>query len=194
MAFTLIGIGATPNDGTGDPIRTAYTKVNTLINALNNFTFVGVYDYNNTLSVQSFTGTPIVLNNNGAGANTNKTYKLQGIDDIFNTTTNEFTFNSLTLGDVFNIRVNLTITTSGANQEVDIYMNLAIGTGSNYQVSLGKRFFKTSGVHTISDIYNFIYMGNTDTKNNPAKIMFNSDANATVLVNGFSCVVNKRIL
>ena len=32
MALQLINVGSAPNDGTGDPIRTAYTKCN------NNFT------------------------------------------------------------------------------------------------------------------------------------------------------------
>lgn len=35
MAFDLIGIGAAPNDGTGDPLRTAFGKFNDLATALN---------------------------------------------------------------------------------------------------------------------------------------------------------------
>ena len=42
--------------------------------------------------------------------------------------------------------------------------------------------------------FNFIYMGNTDTKDNPAQMMFNSDANATVLVNGWACIAHRQLV
>ncbi|AKE44756.1 hypothetical protein AU106_gp125 [Sinorhizobium phage phiM9] len=35
MAYELINIGAAPNDGTGDPLRRAFQKVNTVIQDLN---------------------------------------------------------------------------------------------------------------------------------------------------------------
>ena len=38
MAFTLVGVGSSANDGTGDPLRTAFQTVNANFTALNNGT------------------------------------------------------------------------------------------------------------------------------------------------------------
>ena len=191
MAREEINIGTLPDDNTGDTIREGGDKINNNFTELYNQNWIGIYDYANSLSAQSFTGTPIVLQNDDDGANSYKNV-ISGVNEVYNSSTYEFDFSDLQIGDVVNIRVDLSVTTSGANQEIEVYLDLAQGTASNYQISLGKRFFKTASTHNISDIVNFVYMGNTDTKNNPAEMMFNSDANATVLVNGWVCVVNKQ--
>jgi len=41
MALSLIGVGTTANDGTGDPLRTAFQTVNTALTAVNNAVVVG---------------------------------------------------------------------------------------------------------------------------------------------------------
>jgi len=41
MALSLIGVGTTANDGTGDPLRTAFQTVNTALTAVNNAIVVG---------------------------------------------------------------------------------------------------------------------------------------------------------
>ena len=41
MALSTIGVGSTANDGTGDPLRTAFQTVNTAITAVNNAVVVG---------------------------------------------------------------------------------------------------------------------------------------------------------
>ena len=41
MALSLIDVGTTANDGTGDPLRTAFQTVNTAITAVNNAVVVG---------------------------------------------------------------------------------------------------------------------------------------------------------
>lgn len=193
MAKQVIGIGTSANDGTGDPLRTSFNKCNENFTELYDAKRFGIYDYANDLSAQSFTGTPIVLQNDEGGANTYKN-TLSGVNDVYNASTYEFDFSDLQIGDCVTIRVDLTITTSSNNQEIEIYMDLAQGTANNYQISLGKRFYKTAGTHNVSDIINFVYMGNNDTKNNPAEMYFNSDANATVLVNGWACKVDKQLV
>ena len=191
MAKQTINIGAVANDGTGDQLRTAFDKVNDNFTELYDAKRFGIYDYNNNSASQGFTGTPIALLNNGGGANTYKNI-LTGISDIY--ISNSFDFSELSLGDTITIRVDLEITTTTANQEFEVYLDLAIGTGSNYQVKFATRFFKTAGTYALADMYNFIYLGNNDTKNNPAKFYFNSDANASVLVNGWACKVDKQLI
>ena len=41
MAINYVNIGATPNDGTGDPIRTAFDTVNDNFNFINGGLFSG---------------------------------------------------------------------------------------------------------------------------------------------------------
>ena len=153
----------------------------------------GSYDYENTLSSQSFTGTALKINNNGAGANTNLDYKFNAIPNIFNTTTNFLEFDALDLGDKVDVRADLTVTTTTANQDVDVYLDVALGTASNYQIFLCRRNFKTAGTYSINDISNWLYIGNIDTRDYNCALMFDSDANATVLNNGIAINVTKRV-
>lgn len=193
MAKQTINLGTVANDNTGDTIRVGGDKIN------DNFTEVydtprhGVYNYDNTLSAQSFTGTPIVLQNDDDGVNSYKNV-IPGVVEIFNSSTHEFDFSDLQIGDTVLFRVDIVVTTTGANQEIEVYLDLAQGDPANYQISIGRRFFKTAATHNVSDIVNFVYMGNTATKDNPAQLMFNSDANATVLVNGWACIANKQYI
>lgn len=153
----------------------------------------GTYDYANSLPSQSFTGTALKINNNGGGANTNLDFKFSAIPNIFNTTTNFLEFDALELGDKVDVRADLTITTTTANQDVDIYLDVALGTASNYQIFLCRRNFKTAGTYSVNDISNWLYIGNTDTKDYNCALMFDSDANATVLNNGMVINVIKRL-
>lgn len=194
MAQQTVGIGTFGNDSTGDSLRVAGEKINENFTELYQGERFGLYAYENTLTSQSFIGTPIVLNNNGAGTNTTTTYKLTGLDNIFNTTTNSFDFSSLVLGDSVNFRVDVEVTTTTSKQEIDVYFDVAIGTASNYSIYLIKSLnIKTFGTHTFQFI-TFLSMLNNDTKNNDCKIMFNSTANATVKLTGKLIKAEKRKL
>lgn len=193
MAKQVINVGASANDNTGDPVRTSYQKCNDNFTELYDAKRFGIYDYDNTISAQSYVATPIVLQNNGAGANTYKN-TLTGVADIYDTTAFEFDFSGLSIGDCVTIRVDLIVTTSGANQNVRVYLELAQGSGNEYEIDLKQGFYKTATTHFLSDAITFIYMGNTDTKNNPAQMYFSSDAGATVEVNGWACKVDKQLV
>ena len=193
MARQAINNGTVAGDNTGEILFSAFEKCNDNFIELYDVVRHGIYDYDNALSAQSFTGTPIVLQNDDDGANSYKNV-ISGVVEIFNSSTHEFNFSDLQIGDYVQIRVDLAVTTTSANQEINVYLDLAQGTGSNYQISLGRRAFKTATTHNITDIVNFVYMGNVDTKDNPAQMMFNSDANATVLVNGWACIAHRQLV
>lgn len=154
----------------------------------------GVYDVANTLSALSFTGTPIKITNNGAGTNTNLDYGLRGITNLLDTSDSFLKFDNLSLGDKVDVRCDLTVTTTTANQTVDVYLDVALGTATNYKIYLCRRTFKTAGTYPINDISNWLYLGNTDTRDYDTAIMFHSDANATVLNNGVAISVTKRLV
>jgi hypothetical protein len=191
MAQQLIGIGASANDGTGDPLRTAFDKVNDNFNELYVIK-LGSYNYQSTLGSVAFTGTPIKLSNNGAGSGTNKTYGLTGVADVFNTTTNQFDFSGLSLGDMVNIRYDYTITTSAVNQESNLYLSIGIGGASSTTRNQHDTFFKVAGAHPATVVASFLIVGDLGVLNFPTEIYFTSEANASVVLNGFLISVIKR--
>ena len=192
MAKQVIGIGAVANDGTGDPLRDAFDKTN------DNFTELyekkyGFLDYNDTATAT----TPLVvtggggftyLTNDGLGAFTNKTYPPQGVTDVWDAGNSRFHFNQLVLGSKMDYRLDISITTASANQEVDVQIELAIG-GSAYSLSVAQRFYKSAGTYPLV-LSNFIYMGDTNTMNNYGKFKIQSPSNATVIVNGWACSIH----
>lgn len=153
----------------------------------------GFWDYNDVTT----TGTPITitggagfvaLTNDGAGAFTNKTYALAGMTDIYNTSTNKFDWDNgtgLSLGDTVELRVDVDIIVASVNTEVDIALELADGTGSDYDIPFVNSVnFKNTG--TFKNVtYSGIYMGDTDTLNNPAFFKMQADKTCTVTVNGW---------
>lgn len=150
----------------------------------------GFMDYNHAGIAQSYISGSLKLLNDGAGAQTLKTYKPYGITELWNVATNQFNFSELAIGDEVSIRLSLDVTTSGVNQEFSLSINFAIG-GGTYHIHDGNFFFKTAGTKAICSIIT-VYIGNADTKNLPAELLFTSDANATVQVNGFYISTKRR--
>ena len=119
------------------------------------------------------------ISDDGAGPLSNSAHKPTSITKVWDTTTSQLDFNDLTAGDSFEIRVDLDITTSSANQEVDIRGEFAIGA-SPYTVSFYHNTFKSSGVHQI-----MVYIGgpisSETTRVNPGEIQIYSNADLTYL-------------
>jgi hypothetical protein len=150
---------------------------------------VGFWDYNDTATVSTpilltLANTEYQLTNNGLGANTLKTYRLPSITEIFNTSTNYFQFTGLQLGDVVDIRADIEIVTTSANNVVDMLVEFGIGS-SPYKITFDQRYFKTAGTHKVTVPISF-YLGNSLTLNNPARILVKNDSTgASVRVNGW---------
>lgn len=159
---------------------------------------VGWYDYNDTATTTTpialtTAGTYYDLTNNGLGPNTKTIYGIAGISNIFNTSTNRFDFSGLELGDVLDIRVDISVTTSSANTAVDVVLELATGTGTPVNIPLiSPTNIKTSSTLQILSERSF-YLGSLLTKDSPAKLKVRADtAGATVKVNGWYVRVIKR--
>jgi hypothetical protein len=192
MAQEIINLGTVADDGTGDNLRVGGQKIN------DNFTELygkrsGVFDYSDlgtTSSPISVTGGAgfVYLTNDELGASTNKLYKPNGVTDVWNAATNEFDFSELPLGSKIEIRLDLSVTTANNNTQVDAALDLGIG-GSPYTLQWVDIFEKKAGVHSIVST-SFIYIGDTNTQNNPAKFKIESDLNTTVVVNGWACYIH----
>lgn len=156
---------------------------------------VGFIDYNDTATAT----TPIAvsssvwtkLTNNGLGANSLKKPPA-GVTDFWNAVTNQFSFTELPLFSMIDLRVDVVVTTSGANQTVQFRMNMAIGDAINFQIPSGEFIYKTAGAHSVTVNIPF-YIGSNPVKNNPAEIQIFSDAACTVRVNGWYIRASKYI-
>lgn len=149
----------------------------------------GVWDYQDVTTQTTpiaitLAGTEYQLTNDGAGVNTNTTYKLVGVDHVWDTTTNYFDFIDLTLGDSVDIRVTIQVTTVSPNNSISLVLEPGIGS-TPYKLYSNEIFYKTAGVHEVS-MHFHLYMGNTLTLNNPAKLSIkNTDIGSTVKVTGW---------
>jgi hypothetical protein len=150
---------------------------------------MGWEDFNHAGVSQSLGTSFIDLNNDGAGAFTNTTYQIPSYGPLWDTTNNEFDWaaGGLNLGDVVEIRIDVDITTGGANSNIVLALDLAHGHAGEYQLKFYDNTFKAAGTYTNEIILARIYMGDTNTLNNPAKVVMKSDAASgdSVQVNGW---------
>lgn len=157
----------------------------------------GVYDYNDLATATTpialtTPGTQYELTNDGAGAFTNLTYALPGLANIWNVATNRFDFvdgTVLKLGDTVDIRFDMEVTTTTANTAIEAVLELGVGAGPYQLPYYPETNFKSSGTYRVVNWFG-IYMGDTNTLNNPARVLVKADtAGATVKVNGWYCRV-----
>lgn len=155
---------------------------------------VGFFDYNDLATAT----VPITHNgvegykklpNDGAGAFTNLAYKPLGMTTLWNTTTGQFDFSELSLGDMVNLRADITVTTTSPNQVVDCRLELGIGS-SPYALHIVTLNVKTATTQQMVAFTGF-YMGDTNTLNFPAEFQMDSDDNATFTINGWYLQVIK---
>jgi len=151
----------------------------------------GFMDYDHGVSTQAYTTGNLKLLNDGTGANTINTYKPLGISEFWNTTTNQFNFAELALGDEVTIRLDIIVQTTANSQESTTYLACGVGAVGAYNLPFETFQFKSAGTYQIARSIRF-YLGNTLTKDNPAEFYFTSDANATITVNGFYISVKRR--
>lgn len=147
------------------------------------------FDYNDSGTPIAYTSGNVVLSNDGAGAFTNTDFiPIENIG-IYSVLNDEFSFGSLELGDAVFIRLDIDVTTTANNQVINTYIELG-ESGSEYKVYFSPhQIFKSIGTYENITVERRITMLNSETLNNVGRIYFNSDNNATVVVNGFNVTV-----
>lgn len=155
----------------------------------------GFYDYNDATTAGApiaipATDTFVDLTNDEAGAFTNKAYKPSNHTDIWDVANQRFDFSDLKLGDQVEVRVDVEVTTTVANQEIELAIEFGIG-GSPYTLVINRTQYKTAGSHPILRWFGF-YMGDTNTLDNYAKLKVRSPSAGTAIVNGWYVKVDVR--
>lgn len=157
---------------------------------LDNSPLMGFFDYNHSGSTQSYTSGELILLNDGLGSSTNKNYKPENIDEIYDTITNRFDFSNLSLGDTLTIRLDLNVDVSN-NQVIHCFLNVG-ENGAPYKLPfVSDRYYKSTGNKRVVE-FNGVYMGDDNTRSNPAYFSFTSDTTATITVNGWYVKIFKK--
>ena len=197
----LIQLGDTPSSYTGASEK--ILRVNTGATAVEFVTPTeaaptsnltgGFFDYDHGGGTQSYTGGAAALKllNDEAGTSTNKSYPPPGVTDVWDATANEFDWSELAFGDMVDIRLDLSVTTTAIDQTVDVDLRVGVGSGSEYLIPFIQNEFKAAGTYKVVR-FNGIYMGDATTRDFPAYFEFMSDDNATIQVNGWYTRVIRR--
>lgn len=125
--------------------------------------------------------------NDAAGAFTNTAYKIPGRADTWVPASNHFDWAAagLILGDSVDIRFDFTVTTSGANDDIIIGLDLAVGSPGPYSLEVNRREWRSAGTYAYTTYYG-IYMGDSNTLNFPTEVTITAGtAGDTIQCNGW---------
>lgn len=163
----------------------------------NNALLVGIYDYNDAATavtpLTTVAGVPLALTNDEAGPFTNKTYALASVADVWDEVAQAFDFSSLPLGSSVDIRLDIEVTTDSNNQDISVDLVVADGEVGEYTLPfLTKEAIKTQNVAEPFLRFNSIYLGDANTRDNPARFKITTEGTASVVVRGWYCRVFKK--
>ena len=154
----------------------------------------GFIDYNDTtgaINITSDTWTDIP--NNGAGSFTNKTYKPIGVTELLDINTGYLNCSQLSLGDTVLIRNDYTINPNTNNAQLRFRYELGSGGGVyNLEKIIGRLDSGSGQGYRFSLTPDLIYMGDTNTKDNPIKLQVYCTSNATLINAGSVITVVKK--
>lgn len=132
-------------------------------------------------------GSFIDLENAGTGSATDGTYKLPGAGSVWNTTDNQFEWDTagLVVGDTVEIRFDYEVTVDTNNDGVTLALDVAHGHANEFQLVVDESNFDTAGTHSKSRWFS-LYIGSTPVLENPTKVVMSADsANDSVEILGF---------
>ncbi len=154
----------------------------------------GFIDYNDTTGAFSITAdTWTDLPNDGQGAFSNDSYKPTGVTELIDTTTGYIDPSELNLGDTILVRNDYTINPNTNNALLKFRYELGNGGGTYTLEKIIGRLDSGSGQnYRFSLTPDLIYMGDTNTRDNPIKLQVYCTSNATVTNAGSVIQVIKR--
>ena len=148
----------------------------------------GFEDFNHSGAAQTLTsGVADKMLNNGGGSSTNVAYRLPTKNAIWNTSTSQFDWSGagIALGDTVDIRFDFTVTTSGANDDISIQLDMAVGSGAPYTLNVDYTEWRAAGTYPYTAWYG-VYMGDLNTLNYPAEVkLLAGTGGDTAQVNGW---------
>ena len=139
------------------------------------------------------TGTPIavsavpaVLTNDGLGVDTKTAYLPiggNGITQLWDTSSNGFDFSDLNVGDMVDIRMDISVIIASTNTVVDV--NLVMGSGGSVVVPfISDQNYKATGTFEVIR-YMGVYIGSEDVRDTLAQLKIEADKACTCKVHGW---------
>jgi len=158
---------------------------------------VGWFDYNDlnthTTPLTLVTNVDKKLTNDTLGIFTDVSNAPYGVSSIWDSSINSYDFNQLSIGDTIDIRFDIQVTTTAANQRVKAFLRIGEGSVSQYDLPFVDKQFKTAGTYQIVTSLP-VYIGSDVYRINPASYFVNTDSSGTCVVNGwFNRVIRKGI-
>lgn len=158
---------------------------------------VGSEDDNHGGASQSLSTGPTktYLLNDADGPFTTSLHRLPTKTDVWDTSNNEFDWLSAgyVLGDQVSLRLDIDITTTGANRVITTGLELATSGGTPVVFKLEDLIVKTASTISGHIVNAHFDLGDTNTLNNPAKFfMFSDGSGDTVQVNGWRVFVKPK--
>ena len=156
--------------------------------------FNGFIDYNDTTGAFNITAdTWSDIPNNGLGAFTNKNFPPTGVTELLDTSTGYIDTTQLDLGDNILIRNDFNINPNTNNALLKFRYELG-GSGNTYTLekTVGRLDSGSGQDYRFSLTPDLIYMGDTNTKDNPIKLQVYCTSNAIVTNAGSVITVVKR--
>jgi hypothetical protein len=159
--------------------KVEYNGVEMAANTFNN----GFIDYNDTTGIINIVAdTWTDIPNNGLGAFTNKTYKPTGVTEFIDTSNGCIDASELVLGDTIIIRNDYKINPNTNNALLEFRYELGAGAGLyNLEKIVGRLDAGSGKDYRFNLNTDLIYMGDTNTKDNPIKLQIKLSTNGTLL-------------
>jgi hypothetical protein len=143
----------------------------------------GFIDYNDTTgSINLTANTWTTIPNNGAGGSSNDTYKPEGVTEFMDVSTGAIDVTELELGDTIIIRNDYKVNPNTNNALLEFRYSLG-GGGNEYVLETIKgRLDNGSGKDYRFNLgTDLIYMGDTNTRDNPIFLQVRLSTNGTLL-------------
>lgn len=148
----------------------------------------GFFNYSDlatqTTPIAVGTGVWTKLTNDAAGPATHHNPS-DGVTMLWDAALNQFDFGQLPLDAVMDGRFDFEVTTTAADQQVDLSAFVAIGSASAFEFPLiSSLIFKVAGTYKLN-AFNSLFVPNVDVQTYPTEIKIRSDAALTVKVGSF---------
>jgi hypothetical protein len=129
--------------------------------------------------------TEATLNNDKAGTYTNTSHSPYGVTGSLYNASGYFDWDAggLVVGDMINMRCDVSVATTASNQRVRLRMLMSEGS-SPFYLSFSDGIYKSAGTYAITP-YNGFYIGSTTVLENLARFKIYSDDDMTVTINGY---------
>lgn len=150
-------------------------------------------DYNDLASQSSpvhYVYWELKVSNDGAGPYSNLSFKPQWVTRLRNTSANQFDFSQLEIGDEVTIRTDGVVTTTANNQIYGTKIRFDIWWVP-FDLIVWQTYQKAIASYPTIRVITF-YIWSATMRDNPAELLFESDAAADIKVNWFYISVKRR--